>query len=62
MRKGREERHPANESLPGDGPGGEDGEKEGDGGEEGDATSVLKASSSQLHSPNGSGMRAGGRD
>ena len=42
--------------------GGEDGEKEGDGGEEGDATSVLKGSSSRSHSPNGRGVRAGGRD
>ena len=42
--------------------GGEDGEKEGDGGEEGDAMSVLKASSLRLRSPNGRGVRAGGRD
>jgi hypothetical protein len=62
VRKGREERHPASKSSPGDGLGGEDGEKEGDGGEEGDATSVLKASSLGSRSPNGRGVRAGGRD
>ena len=62
VRKGREERRPASESSPGDGLGAEDGEKEGDGGEEGDATSVLKASASRSRSPNGRGVRAGGRD
>ena len=65
VRKGWEERRPASESSPGDGPGGEDGGKEGDGGEGGgggDATSVSKASSSQSHSPNGRGGRAGGQE
>jgi hypothetical protein len=41
VRKGPEECHPASESSPGGGRGGEDGVKKGEGGEGGDATSVL---------------------